>query len=409
MDDEIIPDSAIILVKSEPLEHESEHHTHPFVVMPSKKRPSCKEETEGEADKEVPLATAVRIVDASAIQPIEVISEAESPSVLSIAYQISDEAVTSLKAEFKVEEDAEEMGFGSEAVSEITEKPSETEQFNSSCQCSACGIFFPKRRDLNDHMCVCTGDKPFQCPSCVKCFSSKYHLKRHSVVHTGERAYQCSICGKSFNDKSNVQQHMRVHTGEKPYQCLKCKKSFTWKTQLENHIGAHKVKSCFRCCICNMYFKNKIDMDEHTFSHIGEKPYQCLSCAKSFNSKYRLKRHSVVHTGVKAYDCNMCEKSFNDKSNLQQHMRIHTGEKPYKCSTCEQTFTWKNQLENHIPVHTNEKYYCFICHKNFKFRSSLIQHARYDLGGHRCSLCGHMFTSQEDLHSHKQAHVTEPK
>lgn len=33
MDDEIIPDSAIILVKSEPLEHESEHHTHPFVVM----------------------------------------------------------------------------------------------------------------------------------------------------------------------------------------------------------------------------------------------------------------------------------------------------------------------------------------------------------------------------------------
>jgi hypothetical protein len=36
--------------------------------------------------------------------------------VLSIAYQISDEAVTSLKADLKVEEDAEEIGFGSEAV-----------------------------------------------------------------------------------------------------------------------------------------------------------------------------------------------------------------------------------------------------------------------------------------------------
>jgi hypothetical protein len=36
--------------------------------------------------------------------------------VLSIAYKISDEAVTSLKEELKVEEDAEEIGSGSEAL-----------------------------------------------------------------------------------------------------------------------------------------------------------------------------------------------------------------------------------------------------------------------------------------------------
>jgi KRAB domain-containing zinc finger protein len=149
-------------------------------------------------------------------------------------------------------------------------------------------------------------------------------------------------------------------------------------------------------------------MEEHAFSHVGEKPYQCLSCAKSFNSKYCLKRHGVVHTGVKVYDCSVCGKSFNDKGNLQQHMRIHTGQKPYKCSTCEQTFTWKNQLQNHMPVHTNEKFYCFLCHKSFGFRNSFMQHARYDFGGHRCSLCGHVYTSQLDILSHEQAHVIKP-
>jgi hypothetical protein len=33
MDDEIIPDPTIIMVKSEPLEQESENHTDPFVAM----------------------------------------------------------------------------------------------------------------------------------------------------------------------------------------------------------------------------------------------------------------------------------------------------------------------------------------------------------------------------------------
>jgi hypothetical protein len=33
MDDDIIPHPVIVLVKSEPLEHESEEHPHPFVSM----------------------------------------------------------------------------------------------------------------------------------------------------------------------------------------------------------------------------------------------------------------------------------------------------------------------------------------------------------------------------------------
>ena len=96
----------------------------------------------------------------------------------------------------------------------------------------------------------------------------------------------------------------------------------------------------------------------------------------------------------------VCGKSFNDKGSLQQHMRFHASQKPYKCSTCEQTFRWKNQLENHMPLHTSEKYYCVMCHKSFKFRNSFMQHARYDLEGHRCCPCGHIYASQLDILSH---------
>jgi len=149
-------------------------------------------------------------------------------------------------------------------------------------------------------------------------------------------------------------------------------------------------------------------MEEHIFSHVVEKPYQCLSRAKSLISQYHLKRHGVIHRGVIAFDCRMYGKSFNDKGNLQQHVRCHTGQKPYKCSTCEQTFTWKNQLKNHMPMHTSEKYYCVVS-QSFIFRNSFMQHARYDLGGHRCSLCGHVYNSQLDIPSHEQAHVIKPK
>jgi hypothetical protein len=46
----------------------------------------------------------------------QIIHESESSSVLSIACKVSDEAVTSLKKEFKVEEDAEETGSNSEEI-----------------------------------------------------------------------------------------------------------------------------------------------------------------------------------------------------------------------------------------------------------------------------------------------------
>jgi len=62
-----------------------------------------------------------------------------------------------------------------------------------------------------------------------------------------------------------------------------------------------------------------------------------------------------------------------------------------------------------MPMHTSEKYYCVMSHKSFVFRNSFMQHARYDLEGHRCCLCGHIHASQLDILSHEQDHIIKPK
>lgn len=37
--------------------------------------------------------------------------------------------------------------------------------------------------------------------------------------HTGELPFKCSVCCKGFTQNSQMEMHMRIHTGVKPYIC----------------------------------------------------------------------------------------------------------------------------------------------------------------------------------------------
>ncbi|KPJ05682.1 Protein ovo [Papilio xuthus] len=41
-----------------------------------------------------------------------------------------------------------------------------------------------------------------------------------------------------FYSKSDLEKHIRIHTGVRPYQCNLCDKSFTQKSTLNSHKDA---------------------------------------------------------------------------------------------------------------------------------------------------------------------------
>ena len=63
--------------------------------------------------------------------------------------------------------------------------------------------------------------------------------RSNAIKYGRDRLLQCVQCDYRTNRKSNLDQHLRLHTGEKPFCCGVCGKDFARKDKLLQHSKKH--------------------------------------------------------------------------------------------------------------------------------------------------------------------------
>ena len=55
-------------------------------------------------------------------------------------------------------------------------------------------------------------------------------------IEIGPRLWGCPFCSVTFDHRKNMERHIMIHTGEKPFQCQFCDYSANRKYSLTSHM-----------------------------------------------------------------------------------------------------------------------------------------------------------------------------
>ncbi|XP_012940881.1 zinc finger protein ZFAT [Aplysia californica] len=185
------------------------------------------------------------------------------------------------------------------------------------------------------------GRRSFKCPHCPRTFiRANSDLQKHIWIHEGIKPFACPICPYACRSKNNLQAHMLRHSTEKPFSCSECGKEYKSKTALRWHVRSHKTGKAFKCDKCPYEATQQSHLKRHMETHEVMKRFVCKHCAFSANTLGYMKIHYARHHKGKPF----VHEETSETTISQPEKRV------FKCLSCGYLFGNLSDLKRHLKI-----------------------------------------------------------
>ncbi|XP_060077016.1 zinc finger protein ZFAT-like [Ylistrum balloti] len=189
------------------------------------------------------------------------------------------------------------------------------------------------------------GRRSYKCPYCDKVFiRANSELQKHIWIHEGIKPYKCPLCTYACRSKNNLQAHMLRHTEEKPYSCSECGKAYKSQTALRWHVRSHKDGKLFKCTRCPYEATQRSHLKRHLQTHDVVKRFMCMHCEFSANTIGYMKIHYTRHHKGETFE-------YPNTSGVEVDKRVvMVDSQAYRCLSCDYLFGNMSDLKRHLKI-----------------------------------------------------------
>ncbi|XP_064641279.1 zinc finger protein ZFAT-like [Lineus longissimus] len=187
------------------------------------------------------------------------------------------------------------------------------------------------------------GRRSYKCPYCDKVFTrANSDLQKHIWIHEGIKPFKCSLCPHACRSMNNLKSHMLRHSQTKPFMCGDCGKLYKSRTALRWHMRSHREGRIFKCSRCPYEAIQKSHLKRHMETHEVIKKYMCEYCDYSANTLGYMKIH---HT---KFHKDLPQQSVEATTSSSRELPPNT--KAFKCLSCDYIFGNIWDIKRHLKV-----------------------------------------------------------